>query len=555
MNNPKDIPFAAAYIMAIWNIIRLFNKLPDASKLDYIWAILSIGATINIRVGGILLIPYLFVFACIIYFNHVFVYKKYVMISSFAKPVFIVSIAGYLCGSLLWPYGLQSPLNNPLTALSEMSNFKVNILQLFEGTKIYSGELPAYYLPKSILITSSYAFITGLALMVFFMWSFRKSPKSSTLYFVAFTAIFPLFYIIYSKSNVYHAWRHILFIFPSMIVLVSFGWEKLIAFLDSKKIKLIGYALLGFLILEPTYFIIQSFPNTITYHNQMVGGVKGAYTNYEMDYYYNSLKQSAEWFKKNVSSKLKPGDTVMVVSNAVHLLRHYFVHEPNVKLDYVRFLEKNQKPWDYAIMHIALIPNQELKSKSWLPEGSTLFTANIQQNALSAVIKRPSKDDLKGYQMLSQQKADSALYYFDNYLLKDPKSTVVLNTEGNVLLQLNRIDSAYKIITRSYLIDSTNMETRQLFGMASLQKNDFNQAISIFSKLVDENPDYPKTYFYLGLAQMGTGQIDAALMNLSKSSQDPEIKSMAFKYMGDIYMKQGKQQEAMKLYQQAGLVQ
>ncbi|MBP6624976.1 MAG: glycosyltransferase family 39 protein, partial [Chitinophagaceae bacterium] len=157
MNNPKDIPFAAAYIMAIWNIIRLFNKLPDASKLDYIWAILSIGATINIRVGGILLIPYLFVFACIIYFNHVFVYKKYVMITSFAKPVFIVSIAGYLCGSLLWPYGLQSPLNNPLTALSEMSNFKVNILQLFEGTKIYSGELPAYYLPKSILITSSYA--------------------------------------------------------------------------------------------------------------------------------------------------------------------------------------------------------------------------------------------------------------------------------------------------------------------------------------------------------------------------------------------------------------
>ncbi len=138
---------------------------------------------------------------------------------------------------------------------------------------------------------------------------------------------------------------------------------------------------------------------------------------------------------------------------------------------------------------------------------------------------------------------------------KDPKSSVVLNTYGNVLLQLNRIDSAYGIITRSYLIDSTNMETRQLFGMASLQKNDFAQAQSIFSKLVEDNPEYPKTYFYLGLAQMGSGQIDAALMNLSKSSQDPEIKSMAFKYMGDIYMKQGKQQEAMKLYQQAGIVQ
>ena len=57
MNNPKDIPFAATYIMAIYFILQLFDRLPTPSKKDYLWAILSIGATINVRVGGILLIP------------------------------------------------------------------------------------------------------------------------------------------------------------------------------------------------------------------------------------------------------------------------------------------------------------------------------------------------------------------------------------------------------------------------------------------------------------------------------------------------------------------
>ena len=294
MNNPKDIPFAATYIMAIYFIMQLFDRLPKASKKDYLWAIISIGATINVRVGGILLIPYLVVFVGILFIIKKYFQNQEVSLFSYAKPVIITAVLGYLAGSILWPYALQNPFSNPLTALSEMSNFKVNIRQLFEASKVFSGDLPINFLPTSFIITNSFVVLAGLALGIVLLWSFRKEKNAPQLYFVLFTALFPLAYIIYSKSNVYHAWRHVLFIFPSIMVVVAFGWQSLIGFFDKMKIKLAGFALLGFLTLEPLYFIASTFPNTITYHNQIVGGPKGAYGTFERDFYYNSLKECVD---------------------------------------------------------------------------------------------------------------------------------------------------------------------------------------------------------------------------------------------------------------------
>ncbi|MBL7766393.1 MAG: tetratricopeptide repeat protein [Chitinophagaceae bacterium] len=554
MNNPKDIPFAAAYIMAIYFIIRLFDALPAPTRKDYLWAILSIGATINIRVGGILLIPYLGVFAVILFIVGKYFRDEKVSLFDYAKPVIITGILGYFAGSLLWPYGLQNPISNPLNALSEMSNFKVNIRQSFEGTKVFSGELPIRFLPKSFVITNSYVVLLGLVLSLPFLWSFRKNKQAGILYFIGFTALFPLAYIIYGKSNVYHAWRHILFIFPSLMVVAAFGWEKIVAFFDARKIKMAGLGMMGFLMLEPLYFIGTTFPNTITYHNSFAGGVKGAYGNYEVDYYYNSLKQCADWFKKHELPKYKSTDTVKIYTNAAHLLTKYFTKEKNVYIDYIRYPERNQKYWDYVIFHIALIPSEELKSKNWLPP-STVYQAQVMGQTLCAVIKRPSFEDLVAFDYLQKNQPDSAIMHFDQYLSKDPKNTTILNICGNILMQTNRIESAAKYINQSYQLDTSLTETKQMYGMVKLQSGDFATAQNIFTQIVGQNPDYPRGYFYLAIAQMNLNNLQQALNNFNTASRDKEIQQACYKYMGDVYMKMGNQQEAMKLYQAAGVAQ
>jgi tetratricopeptide (TPR) repeat protein len=552
MNNPKDVPFAAAYMMAIYFIVRLFERLPSPKKTDYLWAILSIGAAINIRVGGILLLPYLGVLAGLHW-----LFRKNggtasgLSLGAYIKPILITGALGYLAGSLLWPYGLQNPISNPLTALQEMSNFKVSLGQLWDGEKMPSDQLPALYLPVSFAYTNTYALLAGLGLGMVFLWFFRKEQKAPLLYFVVFTGVFPLLYIMYTKANVYHAWRHVLFIFPSLVVLAAFGWDRLGSFFKAGQAQLAGLGLCGFLLLEPMYFTATTFPNTVTYYNALAGGTQGAYGRYEVDYYYNSLKQCADWLKKNEAAKWKNGDTVRIYSNAAHILTHYFSDQKNVIVDYIRYPQRNMKPWDYTVFHIALLPQEELRSGNWLPP-STLFKAECQSKVLSAVIKRPSTEDLAGYQALQANNADAAIAHFDAYLKADPKNTGILNTAADILMQLGRIDSAEAYVNRSWSADSSAMETKQLYGMMRLQKRDFGTAQIVFTQLVQANPQYPKGYFYLALAQLGSGQAQQALGNFNTSSQDPELRQAAYKYMGDCYMQLGNQQEAARLYQAAG---
>jgi tetratricopeptide (TPR) repeat protein len=551
MNNPKDVPFATAYIMAIYFMLRLFDRLPKPSWRDYLWVILCIGATINIRVGGILLLPYLGVFAVL----HSMVPRWFQNNSSrnlmqYVKPLAITAVLGYLCGSLLWPYGIQNPISNPLTALSEMSNFKVNLRQLYEGTKQFSGELPLSFLPKSFVITNTFAVLAGLVLMLPFIWGFRKHEQAPALYFVLFTGVFPFLYILYTHANVYHAWRHVLFIFPSLMVMAAFGWDQLMAWMQGRNMQLAGVGLLGFLLLDPLYFMASTFPNTVTYHNQLVGGVKGAYGQYEVDYYYNSVKQAADWFKANELQKIKTGDTVRLYSNAAHILTHYFKNNKNVVVDYVRFPERNQKNWDYALFHIALIPETDIQQGSWMPS-STIYKAQVQGNTLCILMKRPSHDDMRAMQFLEQQQPDSALVYFEKYLQKDPGNTDVLATAAQVAMQSGKSNVAQAYIEQAYKADPNNPQVQNMYGILLVQQGKYPQAQAVLVNLLQKNPQFLQGFYYLAEAQLGMGNAQQALQNLNTAAQDPQLQAACYQRMAQIYMQQGNTAEAQRLMQAA----
>ena len=61
-NNPKDIPFAVAYLWGIDYSIRLLKAYPVFSKSLCIKTGLAIGTALAVRVGGLLLIFYLCLF-------------------------------------------------------------------------------------------------------------------------------------------------------------------------------------------------------------------------------------------------------------------------------------------------------------------------------------------------------------------------------------------------------------------------------------------------------------------------------------------------------------
>ncbi|MEI8279733.1 MAG: glycosyltransferase family 39 protein [Bacteroidota bacterium] len=535
MNNPKDIPFAAAYIAAIYFMIRLFEQLPSPSWKDYLWVILCIGMTINVRVGGILLIPYLLVFAVLGLVLPTPLQEQKVPWKSYVKPLIIVGLCGFFAGSILWPYGIQNPVNNPFIALNKMSDFRMNIVQVYDGVRLLSGELPITFLPKSFLITNTYVVLIGIVLMVCFLWNIRKSNYAIVLYFVLFTAIFPVVYIIYMRSNVYHAWRHELFIFPSIAVVSSVGWVMLSEILQKRGFKYVGIAIVGVLLIEPISFIVSTFPNTITYHNAFVGGIKGAYGNYEMDYYYNSVKQCTDWFTANELKKYKATDTIILATNAPHIVAEYLKDQKNVKVVYVRFSERNQSAWDYVIFHIALIP-EDYRLGAWLPS-TTKYKAEVRGKTLCAVIKRPSYDDIKGYAALNKKDNDSAITYFARYLIQDPKNISILLKIGHLLFAQSKVDSAFMYLKTAYEIDTTDIEAKRMLGMICVMKNDFSNALSFFNSIVKEDPSYAEGYFYLGMAYEGLGDHETAIYNFKIAVKEPSIAPRCYRVMSDIYKK------------------
>lgn len=553
MNNPKDIPLATGYIASIYFTIRFFEKFPTVTWKDYLWLILSIGITINIRVAGILLIPYLFVYVGILYLVKSFGSDEKVVLKDYTKPVLIIAILGYLAGSLFWPYGQKNPISNPLDALSVMSDFKINLAQIWEGEKIMSGQLPGSYLIKSFFMTNTYALIAGLLAFFVFIKATAKNKRKHIIYFVAFTALFPLFYIIYKKSNVYHAWRHVLFIFPSVIVIATLGWSYINAYITrtSKKAG-VGLAIAAVLLIEPVIFIIPTFPNTVTYHNQFAGGVKGAYGNYEVDYYYNSVKQCVDYFIENELPKYGPTDTVLLATNAVHLMFPYMADYPNVKLSYVRFHERDMQAWDYAILHIALIPLEEIQAEKWLPP-STVFVADVKGKPLSALIKRPSQNDLNGFKALEAGNKEEALGHFIKYLQQDSTNLNVLSTTARVLMELGKMDSARLYAEKAYNLDKGGVETKRVYAMTLAYQGDNEKAHELFKQIVQERPDYVMGYYYMAMVEKSMGRNKDAINNFNKiaetfKAQDPSLSAECYQHMGDIFKSMGDDNQANKMY-------
>jgi Flp pilus assembly protein TadD len=566
MNNPKDTPFAAAFIGGIYFIFRFIERFPKVNYKDYLWVVICIAACINVRVGGILLIPYFLLFLGASNF-----YKKYILgysinLFSGMLQAFGICIVGYLAASLLWPNATQDPINHPLTSLKVLSHIPVGLNQLYDGVKtmsavnaevgdenLFVSNFPSNYLIKCIAITTPFAILIGFCIAAPFYFISNKQKKSYS-YLIAllllFTVVFPLSYIIYKRSNVYHLWRHVLFIFPSMIALCAIGYHYVANFTNIKALKLSVIGIVALLLLEPLYFIVSTFPNTMSYFNSIVGGTEGAYTNYEVDFYYNSLKESSDWFTKNIVSKLGKNDSVILATNAPHILDQYYKKEPRVKIIYVRWQQRNASKYDYSLFHIAMIPQPILRSGSWAQGSNVLYKAIVKGKPMCAVVKKPNNKDVEGMEMLKAQNI-KGLQLLQEFAATDPKNEVVNASIASIILNNDSAIKALPYLQQALSADSQSLETLSLMGDYFAKIGNADQAINYYQKTLNIEPNYLRAYINIGKAQATKGDANTALQTINNATRDLQFAPEALQAMAVIYNSIGNVAEAQKYMQQA----
>jgi hypothetical protein len=265
-------------------LLKRWPKLPASASL---LIIVSFAITLGIRVGGLLLFFYLWLFA-LGYWCYSKVYKK-------EKPNLFrllliligISSAAYFLGLIFLPKAHASFLQGPFASLKYFTHYKAVFLEtyptLFMG-KYYTGHVPWYYIPWWILISSPPIFLFGIIVFLAtskMVWTeYRK--RFFLLLFVS--AIFPVLYVIVKQSLLYHSWRHLFFVYPPMVILSALGWEM--AFRKSPRIP--ALVLAAFFLFTSSFTIawsVKNHPHQHAYMNFLVGGLKGAFGQYELDYW------------------------------------------------------------------------------------------------------------------------------------------------------------------------------------------------------------------------------------------------------------------------------
>jgi tetratricopeptide (TPR) repeat protein len=492
MNNPKDIPFATASVFAVWALYLLLDKMPKVSWKNIVLVGLGIAAAINVRVGGLLLIGYLGLFMLVEAWHieggigNIFSGKN---IKNYLIIGFAVALLGYFGGSLLWPFGLQNPISNPMKAMEVMGNFKVNIRQLFDGQQVFSSELPGSYLPHYIYITTPIVFLLGFALSIGLFWLVRKKFNVRRVALVVFSAIFPIAYIIYSDANVYHEFRHVQFAFPSLIIMAALGYESLLRYFQKPVSQYIVGGAIALLCLLPAKFMVANHPYQYLYYNEFAGGLQGAHGNFVTDYWMQSMKEASEWLIK-YAQPTEPGKKIIIGTTApVHVKLYLKDYEDRFEVRYVRIYQRHENEWDYGLFYADYISPQLLKNKNAWPLDQSVYVVKTSEVPIGVVVKRPDRSDLLGNEALAANDFPKALEHFEKAVQQYPNDDMITMNMGLVYLNMGKVAEAMQYLGRSVQLNADNAQAYFYLGYCYVATGNRTNAQLYFNKAVQLNPN------------------------------------------------------------------
>lgn len=318
--NPKDIPFACALIWALFFACRLVGELPDLRLRTVLAFGATLGCALGIRVGGVLVLVYL---AICLAAHVAFRVRDGAAIGPVAREAwrtvlrFLPALpVAYLLMTAFWPWSVQAPLN-PLDALISFSSMQWPGSVLVDGQWMPPSQLPFYYLPLILAIRLPEVVLAGLAAAVVAAahaaWKGHNGGNRTLQYVLLTTAIlFPIVYCAVLRPNVFHGYRHFLFLVPVIGVAAALGLDRIwvLAARWAPSTRRWVASAFGAAMLMQALIMAGLFPYEYIYYNAFVGGVRGAAGRFETDYWGSSLREATEDLEQFVEKEDGKGGRV-----------------------------------------------------------------------------------------------------------------------------------------------------------------------------------------------------------------------------------------------------
>ena len=285
-----------------------------------------------------------------------------------------------------WPYLWPNPVGHFVESLRVMSQYPWPGQVLFNGAQYASTDIPRPYLPVLLGIQLTepvwILFIAGLVVAVLGFVKKREYVELLVLTFVWF--VLPLAGFIISRTPLYDNFRQIFFILPPVFLMAGVVFERFPSPFGSPAGVLREGGggegiwrvwLIALVILPGVIGIVRLHPYEYIYYNTFIGGEKGAFRRFELDYWGTSYREAADWLNETA-----PPDANVWVDGPAHLLDLYL--RPDLNL-YSTYEVERAQHYDYVVS----TTRYDLDLRSY-PDARVVYRVE-RGGGLLAVIKKP----------------------------------------------------------------------------------------------------------------------------------------------------------------------
>ena len=312
MNNPKDLPFAAVSVVSLYYISLMSPRWPYLSFGTAVKIAVPVALALSIRAGALLYAGYAGMLAGAFFLaERTYDWRRLLNLS---LRLLGLLAAVLVMGTVAWPWAQQNPFIRPIIGLLGFSNFDYGGMVLFRGVEYVASELPWTYVPTWLAISTPPVVLVGVLLSLAPQPAGVRWPRAA-LWFIV---LLPIAIVVLRGSTIYDGIRHLLFIYPPLVLIAASGWAVWLSSAVGPRRRLVAGVLLAIGLADVLIFNVRAFPNQIVYFNQLVGGPKGAFLRYDMDYWGNCLLEAVDW---SAALARRSGQPVVVSGNPWQLIQ------------------------------------------------------------------------------------------------------------------------------------------------------------------------------------------------------------------------------------------
>ena len=308
-NHTKDIPFAAAMMIATYLLLQIGRQLPRPNWGLVVLFGIACGCAVGLRVLGYFLISYAALTVVLRMLAAAGSWSEFlnkwrgafVFAARSALPFAAAFVIAYLIMIVVWPWAHRAPLN-PLRGFSAFVDFHYPIQTTLFGHVYRMADVPRWYVPTYIGIKLTLWLLVGaVAALAFVLRPPARADAASGAWrqetlLIAFTALFPLVCEVAVAGPAFSGLRHFLFTVPPIAVLAGIGLNGVLTRLATwhRAAAVAGLAAIVLGLGWDAATLYRLHPDEYLFFNPLVGGLEGASRRYDTDYWVNIMPEAVD---------------------------------------------------------------------------------------------------------------------------------------------------------------------------------------------------------------------------------------------------------------------